>query len=64
MSSGDESADHAGIVALAHKYLEAMFVLQWYFNVETVSEIDLPQQIAIVVGLERHDEFSAETFTG
>lgn len=56
-SAFEKPADQARVVTFSDENAESVFVLQWWLDHHFVGEVDLPQQIAVVVGFEaRHEE--------
>jgi hypothetical protein len=50
--SGDESTDHAGVVALPHEHFKPVLILKWDLDNALVGEVGFPNEIPVIVGFE------------
>lgn len=57
--SGDETIDHAGIVAFSDMNLQAVFILYRWLDVEIIWIIDFPKHVSVVVGFKGNIESSS-----
>jgi len=42
-SSCYQSSHHVRVVAFSDKYFKSMLVLEWYFNIQSISIVNLPK---------------------
>jgi hypothetical protein len=55
-SSGNETTDHTWVIPLAHEDLEPVLILERDLDNTLVGKVDLPDEVAVVVGLEGNAE--------
>lgn len=57
--AGDQATHHARVISFSDEHLHSVFIFHWNLHDPLIGKIDLPDQISVVIRLERDVELFA-----